>query len=399
MRITARDIRIMKKQYPTYAPGVQEPFFLKDYPEYPVYLHIPESYAPDRPIPLFFFMHGGDKNTPPEAPFKTYLSPETGCLYPLVKNAPFVTAAPYALHARDGKRWNYPGSVEYIDAVLAAVKERIHVDEERIIFGGHSMGGFGAYHNGTLMADRFSCILLSAGAWLETDFKAFLGTPVYILHGRFDCAANYKESHVEPRHHDWCGVDFARAAHQLMVRDNVVHIYDEHEGGHGLRWEPAQMAFLRFINYAMQFKREPYPVRCAVISPGGSADPTLTEHRRSRYLRIDRTLPGEILLDKILLHGPDIAWTIGEFLQQHYTLTAVPHQGARLTAENKGGNCFEFSTENVAAFTLFLSPEMADVEQEITLIVNGRSFKAMPQPVSGEKEYSHQINFLIPDLI
>lgn len=382
----------MTKRYPSFSPGVQEPFFLKEYPDYPVYLYIPENWTADRAFPLFFFMHGGDKNSPVEAPFKTYLDPENGCLAPLIRKAPFVTVAPCAPFARDGKRWNYEGSVEYIDAVIAAVRERIDVDEERIIFGGHSMGGFGAYHNGTLMADRFSCILLSAGAWLETDFKAFLGTPVYILHGRYDCAANYKEFHVEPRHHDWCSVDFGRAAHELMVRDNVTHVYDEHDGGHGLRWEPAQMAFYRFMDYAMQFKRDPYALRCAVISPAGSADPTLTAHRESRWLRIDSVTPGTVELDKILLHGPNIAWTVEEFRQQSYSLTSVPHEGAKLTAANKGENVFEVQAENVASFTLFLSSAMADVKKEITVAVNGRIFKALPAVSREKKDYSHQVN-------
>ncbi len=382
----------MTKEFPHYAPGVQEPFFLEKYPEYPVFLNIPENYSPEKAVPLFFFMHGGDKNTPPEAPFKMYLDPEGGCLSPLVKDAPFVTVAPYAPYAKDGKRWNYPGSVEYIDAVIEAVKERINVDTDRIIFGGHSMGGFGAYHNGTLMADRFSCILLSAGAWLETDFKNFLGTPVYILHGKYDCAANYRETHVEPRHHDWCSVDFGRAAHELMVRDNVTHVYDEHDGGHGLRWEPAQMAFLRFIDYAMQFKREPYPVRCAVVTPAGSADPTLTEHLKSRYLRINKTVPGKVELDKIVLHGPNIAWKVREFLQQRYTLETVSYEGAKLIAENKGDNLFEVESENVTEFTLFLSPEMADLTKEITVNVNGTPFKAMPRSVEGMRDYAYQVN-------
>ena len=389
----------MEQHYQPLKAGVQEPFFLKEYPEYPVYLYIPESYSADKAVPLFFFMHGGDKNTPPEAPFKMYLNPESGYLHPLVKDAPFVTVAPYAPYARDGKRWNYPGSVKYIDAVLAAVKERVYVDEERIIFGGHSMGGFGAYHNGTLMADRFSCILLSAGAWLETDFKAFLGTPVYILHGRYDCAANYKEFHVEPRHHDWCSVDFARAAHELMVRDNVTHVYDEHDGGHGLRWEPAQMAFFRFINYAMQFKRDPYAKRCAVVSPAGSADPTLTPHTASRWLRINETAPGKVTLDKILLHGPNIAWTVQEFCQQSYSLDRAEYEGAKLIAENKGGNCFEVTAENVKLFTLLLSSDMADVEQSVSVTVNGRVFKVQPEALTGHKDYSHQVRVALEDLI
>ena len=376
-------------------PGVQEPFFLPAYPEYPVYLHVPEGLDLGTPVPLFFFMHGGDKNSPPEAPFKTYLDPEKGTLYPLVKNAPFVTVAPCAPFAKDGKRWNYPGSTAYIEAVISAVRERVNADADRIIFGGHSMGGFGAYHNGTLLADRFSCILLSAGAWLETDFRAFLGTPVFILHGRYDCAANYRETHPEPRHHDWCGLSFARAAHELMLRDNVPHVYHEHDGGHGLRWEPAKMAFLDFISYAMQFRRNPYPRRCAVISPGGSADPTLEEHLSSRYLRIDGTLPGAVELDKIVLTGPNIAWTVEELRAQSYRLAKAPHPGARLLAENLGGNRFAVTAENVARFTLFLAPPMADLEKEVEITVNGRVFRGKPEPLAGNRDYTAQLKIAL----
>ena len=376
-------------------PGVQEPFFLPAYPEYPVYLHVPEGLDLGTPVPLFFFMHGGDRNSPVDAPFKTYLDPEKGPLYPLVKTAPFVTVAPSAPFAKDGKRWNYPGSTAYIEAVIAAVRERVNADADRIIFGGHSMGGFGAYHNGTLLADRFSCILLSAGAWLETDFRAFLGTPVFILHGRYDCAANYRETHPEPRHHDWCGLSFARAAHELMLRDNVPHVYHEHDGGHGLRWEPAKMAFLDFISYAMQFRRDPYPRRCAVISPGGSADPTLEEHLASRYLRIDGTLPGTVELDKIVLTGPNIAWTVEELRAQSYRLAKAPHPGARLLAENLGDNRFSVTAENVARFTLFLAPAMADLEKEIEITVNGRGFRGKPEPLAGNKDYTAQLKIAL----
>lgn len=375
----------------SFTPGVQEPFFIEDYPDYPIYLHIPDSYDPATTVSLFFFMHGGDKNSPPDAPWRTYLNPESGMLLPLLKNAPFVTVAPAAPIAKDGKRWNYPGSTDYIKAVIAAVKKRINVDDDRIILGGHSMGGFGSYHNGTLLADLFSCVLLSAGAWMETDFKAFLGTPVFILHGRYDCGANYRETHVEPRHHDWCGVSFARAAHQLMLRDDVTHVYCEHDGGHGLRWEPAQAAFLDFIEYASQFKRNPYPKRCAVISPGGSADPTLEEHCASRYLRIDKTTEGFIELDKIILTGPNIAWTVQELKLQSYRLEKISRPGARLTAENTGNNTFVCSAENVAEFTLFLHPAMADVTKEITVTVNGRKFKVLPKVLEGQKEYNYQV--------
>ena len=99
-----------------------------------------------------------------------------------------------------------------------------------------------------------------------------------------------------------------------------------------------------------------------------------------------------------MLHGPNIAWSVKEFCQQTYTLTTVSYEGAKLIAENKGGNRFEIRSENVAGFTLFLSPEMADVTAKVLLNVNGREFKAVPEAVSGKKDYSHQVNIWVDDL-
>jgi hypothetical protein len=46
----------------------------------------------------------------------------------------------------------------------------------------------------------------------------------------------------------------------------------------------------------------------------------------------------------------------------------------------------------VTEFTLFLSPEMADLTKEITVNVNGTPFKAMPRRVEGMRDYAYQVN-------
>ena len=373
-------------------PGsVAGPWTVPEYPERPVYAMIPKCYQPGLPIGLFFFMHGGDRDSTPDQPFKTYLNPETGCLRPHIDDIPFITVAPSALPAVDGKRWNRAGVSAFILAVIEDVCRKFDIDRDRMILGGHSMGGFGAYHQGALLADRFAGLWLSAGAWLEEDFTAMLGTGVYVMHGKYDCALHYRGGHTEPRHHDWCGISFARAAHELMLRDDVPHVYDEHDGGHSLDWEPSQMALERFLRWAARQKRAPYAPRCAVVTPNGSCDPDLEPCLKSRWLEILETAPGEIGLDKIMLTGPNIAWTIDELNAQDYYLKKAVYPGAKILAENLGNNHFRFETRNVRKFLFRLHPAMADLSKPVRAEIDGKTHEFRPEPDLSHPDYTAKI--------
>ncbi len=348
-------------------------WYLPEYPQYPVYAYIPSRYRHGQSIGLLLFMHGGDASSPPEQPYNLYINKENGVLQPHIADIPFITVAPAALSAIDGKRWNRHGVIEYITSVIESTCAQFSIDRNRIILGGHSMGGFGAYHLAPLLADKLAGVWLSAGAWLEEDFRGCLGTALYIMHGKWDCAYHYRGGHTEPRHHDWCGVSFARAAHELMLDYGIEHVYDEHSGGHGLEWEPCQLALKRFLNWAARQQRDPYAKRCAVVMPNGACDPDLENICRSRWLEITETLPGTVTLDKINLTGPNIAWSAEELSAQSYYLSKSEHRGARLIGENLGNNQFEFTAENVKSFVCFLHPSMADPDRELTIKVNGKS--------------------------
>lgn len=361
------------------APGCSGPDPIPGYPDAALYWHTPEAYHPDRPCRLFLFMHGGDTDTPNTAPLDNYIGPKA-VMHPFLKNLPVIVAAPSAPPAPNGKRWNHPGAVDYLEAILDAATRKFNIDRERIIIGGHSMGGFGAYHLGQLLTDKAAALWLSAGAWKLSDFRSLLGTAVYISHAKYDCAYAYRGAHKCPRHHDWRGTSFARAAHQLMLRDQVDHVYDEHDGGHGLFWEPAQMSLQRFLNWALLQKRQPFASRTALVTPRGTADPDLPERPFSRWLSIDRALPGEIAFDRINLTGPNVAWTIDELAAQSFFLDQQKRPGARLIAAIDGANHFAVTTENVAAFSIWLHPEMVDLNQPVTVNCNGRVLTAQPQP-------------------
>ncbi len=349
---------------------------------------VPEELDVSHPVGLFIFMHGGDCESPDTAPFDVYLNPENGTLRPHIDNIPFIVAAPSAPSGPDGKRWNRACAVETVEAVIDAACRRAPVDRNRIIIGGHSMGGFGAYHVGQLLADRAAGVWLAAGAWHESDFRSFYGTPVYILHGKYDCAAAYREFHPEPRHHDWCGVCFARAAHELMLRDDVEHVYDEHDGGHGLHWEPAQLALRRFFDWAARQRRRPYAPCAALVTPRGSADPELEERPRSRWLELLRRAPGKIRFDRIELTGPDIARTVDEFQAQSYRLAESFHPGARIIARNCGDNQFSVKLENVLSFAIRLAPEMGELARAFVVDAGNAGCRTLsPQPLEGDPDY------------
>ena len=264
------------------------------------------------------------------------------------------------------------------------------------------MGGFGAYHLGQILADRFAGVWLSAGAWWEADFRAFLGTPVYIQHGALDCSPRpgYSGGHDKPRRHHWCGVSFARAAHDLMLRDGVEHVYDEHSEGHSLAFPAAKEAMRRFFAWTAGKRRNPYAKRTALITPCGTMHPEVERLKRARWLELIEATAGKIAVDAIVLQGPDIAWKDEDLKLQTYTLVSRDWEnGARILAENLGGNRFKVKTENVKRFRLYLSPQMGDLTKPFTVMLEGGSTLTLKsEPVSGERDYAAALTVCVPPI-
>ncbi len=366
-----------------------------------VYWYVPDGIDLSRPAALFVFLHGGSTNSPDTAP-GNYFSDEKQWLMPDITNAPFIVVAPSAPPAPDGSRWNRDGVSKVIDATIAAAQRKFKIDPDRIFLGGHSMGGYGAYHLGQILADRFAGVWISAGGWWEADYRSFLGTPVYIQHGALDCSPRpgYSGGHDKPRRHHWCGVSFARAAHDLMTRDGVEHVYDEHSEGHSLAFPAAKEALRRFFAWTAGKRRNPYAKRTALITPCGSMHPEVERPKRARWLELIEATAGKIAVDAIVLQGPDIAWKDEDLKLQTYTL--VPRDwdnGARILAENLGDNRFKVKTENVKRFRIYLSPQMGDLAKPFTVMLEGgNTLTLKSEPVSGERDYAAALSVCVPPI-
>ena len=364
-----------------------------------VYWYVPDGIDRSRPAALLVFLHGGSTHSPDTAP-GNYFSDEKQWLMPDITNAPFIVVAPSAPPAPDGSRWNRDGVSKVIDATIAAAQRKFKIDSDRIFLGGHSMGGYGAYHLGQILADRFAGVWISAGGWWEADYRSFLGTPVYIQHGALDCSPRpgYSGGHDKPRRHHWCGVSFARAAHDLMVRDGVEHVYDEHCEGHSLAFPAAKAAMRRFFAWTAGKRRNPYAKRTALITPCGTMHPEVERPKRARWLELLEATAGKIAVDAIVLHGPDIAWKDEDLKLQTYTLASRDWEnGARILAENLGGNRFKVQTENVKRFRIYLSPQMGDLAKPFTvMLADGSTLTLKSEPVSGERDYAAALTVCVP---
>ena len=354
-----------------------------------VYYFVPDGIDFAKPSPLLVFLHGGDAASPDSAP-ENYFGKD-GWALPVFKEAPFIVVAPSAPPARDGSRWNREGVSKLIEATIEDAKNRFNIDPERVFLGGHSMGGFGAYHLGQILADRLAGVWASAGAWWEADFRAFLGTPVYLQHGALDCSPRpgYAGGHSLPRRHHWCGVSFARAADELMTRAGVEHVYDEHGGGHSLAFPEAVEATRRFFAWTKDKRRQPYARRAAVMTLCGTAHPDVEPMRRARWLEVLETSGGDIDVARIVLKGPDLAKTDADLGRQTYELVTAYRDGAaRVVAENLGGNRFKAETRGVKSFRLYLAPAMGDLARPFTVVFpDGREVTRRATPVAGERDY------------
>ena len=361
-------------------------------PDGRIYYYVPESLDLTKPVGLFIFLHGGGGNTPDDFPDTHYLNEKEGGLGPHIKNVPFIVAAASAPKP-DGKipnwaRWNQDDAVPAILAIIEAVAARVDLDRDRIILGGQSMGGFGAADLGMLLADKLAGVWISAGAWHTADFRAYCGTPVYIQHGKYDTAFAYKTG-KQPRSITATSQFYARAADKLMTRDGVEHVFDEHDGGHALSWEPAQMATRRFLVWAAKQRRSPYPKKAVLVTPCGSGYPKLRPIKAMRWLELVEAVPGKIAYDSIRFTGPKLAYTLDEFLQQGYELVRQKRDGARIVAENLGGNRFKVQIENVAAFRILLAPQMGDLGKPFTVDLGEAGVRTLAaEKLEGHPDYS-----------
>ena len=89
-----------------------------------------------------------------------------------------------------------------------------------------------------------------------------------------------------------------------------------------------------------------------------------------------------------------MAWTVQQVLQQGYSLEKSWRPGARIIAENLGGNRFVVHAENLSSFAIKLAPAMGDLSRPFIVDAGELGVKALKtEPVTGDSDYCARIVF------
>ncbi len=135
-------------------------------------IYLPENYSPDRSYPLYVALHGGSSNgnlflgvvLGNNMDWETY-DEHLYDDYEPRWSPDWIVVAPTGFGQI---LWRWMGEQDVLD-VIDDVSRNYNVDENRVVLGGLSNGGVGAYAIGARHAYRFSMVQAMAGApsWLQ----------------------------------------------------------------------------------------------------------------------------------------------------------------------------------------------------------------------------------------
>ena len=333
-----------------------------------LYFYVPESYRPDRPSGLVIVMHGGGRRSERERPGYFMSFPGEGesdtQFGHTLDNLNMVIVGPSApWDEQSAYRWclvRPDEQDEYLSDVILECKARFNIDPDRVFLVGHSMGGFGAFHQIQRQPDRFSAVVANAGAWYLAHWPVIRGTPLCIIHGTRDA----------DRGTHYTDFEYARLTDELLTHYELDHVFIKRDGGHELYRDEIR----DYLKSAADVRRNPYSAHVTLASPVGFKESRwyLAPVKHNRWVTLEEQTDGDLEYDRT------DEWDGRDFRLNH---RKTKRRGGSIDAENHGGNVISVTTRNVARFSIWLHPRMVDVRRAVTVTVNGqRAFSGPVKP-------------------
>ncbi len=366
------------------------PKLLERNADHPFNYYVPPHYDRSKPLGLILWMHGGGTYKPGENVKRRSVE---GKLEEL-RAGDYIFVAPEACHGLNfpagavpdklAGRWSVPASERYLSDLVNEFMHRYHIDPNRVVLWGYSMGGVGAY-NHAMRTDRFAVVGIGGGSWTWGTFDTMLNTPVFIWHGKDD---SYWKSKNDCRNR-MTDVCHARFANDILTQLGYNHMYVETDGGHNDvnrlngKWFDATKAFFDGKKgYMVDKVRNPYPNRVIAMTPRGSYesfDPKTNgepyrqaESLHDRWVSIEKYRPGPVPVDHLVKTGTiHKAESYEKWLDFSAKRSRSTFQGARIEVENLGNNRFKATTTHVDSYSLWLHPKMVDFDRPIEVTTNG----------------------------
>ena len=221
---------------------------LPDGREMPVFVQLPPDYDPERAWPTILAMHGGPTASP-EQSMRGAMNMLDVWLEP-AKNAGWIVISPAMTHVvaaapRTEERLPYEIlRADQMEAMLRAVGQRYHLDPDRIVSTGISLGSNFSIAYAASRPARFAGIVpvSTEGESREHLLRNLMHVPTFVLEGARD--RNVRS------------VDGARALDAILERFGYDHVYREfsdraHEG--------FQEVYPEVLRWLEARPREPFP--------------------------------------------------------------------------------------------------------------------------------------------
>lgn len=323
---------------------------------------IPKSYRPERATGLVIFMHGGGAHTGRRAPRHTIDFPDdddedSSALGDVFDEAGLIAVGPSAPWDEESYyRWCLEEADDFLADVIVECRHRFHIDPDRVVLLGHSMGGFGAFHHVQRQPDRFAAVIANAGSWRLGYWPVIRGTRFCFINGLMDAEKGERWHYTD--------IEYARWTTKLLSEQGLDHTFVQHDHGHNLCHGKPLIA--RFLRTTQDVRRDPCFEHVVLASPVGYSRYYSSKVRHNRWLTLDEASEGRIEYDE-LLSDEDVDFDDWEL--EHRTSR---RRGATIEARNLGNNTIEISTQNVARFTVWLHPRMIDVRQPVRIVVNDK---------------------------
>lgn len=324
------------------------------------YVHLPADYSPDRQYPLLFFLHGAVRYSNFRDFQSEYILGDWNRFYTQYADKHnIILVFP---QANKQYNWMLPDEGFFmIPAILKEIKTALNIDDNKVFISGHSNGATGSFSYWMKQSTPF------AGFFgFNTQPKVYTGG-TFLKNGlnRFFVNFSTDQDYYYP----------PQANDSLQVLASSLHLnYEDHRYNGFPHWFPqfneSESAYKIIFEKIRTHSRNPFP------------EEINWETDDIRYGRMDWL--NILELDTLSSHADwhnTLNFGIHKWLEykEKEELTTKDVDRQAFDFPRKSGvinakfdnNIFSIKTSCVKAFRLYISPEMVDIKQPISVYVNG----------------------------